>query len=68
MHKQLLAVRKACEITHTESLEGAPTQKTENGTVLLPPQMQNAYYVLVAIKLETLDELAKNANEDIRNT
>ncbi|KAL8842390.1 MAG: hypothetical protein Q9170_000518 [Blastenia crenularia] len=50
VHKQLLAVRKASEITHTASIESVPTQKNED-----------------AIKLETLDELSKNANEDIRN-
>ncbi|KAI4173092.1 MAG: hypothetical protein LQ343_003202 [Gyalolechia ehrenbergii] len=49
-HKQLLAVRKACEITQAEPEEAVTTQKKED-----------------AIKIETLDELSRNANEEIRN-
>ncbi|KAL9604831.1 MAG: hypothetical protein Q9219_000279 [cf. Caloplaca sp. 3 TL-2023] len=50
VHRQLLAVRKACEITQPKSSDETSAKKTED-----------------AIKLETLDELSKNANQDIRN-
>ncbi|KAL8699427.1 MAG: hypothetical protein Q9224_001419 [Gallowayella concinna] len=49
IHKQLLSVKKACEIARTVVSECVSTQGTED-----------------AIKLETLDELSINANEEIR--
>ena len=68
VHKQLLAVRKACEISQTEISGNVPAQKTEDGTAsFFYFGFELLTQVLLAIKLETLDELAGNANEEIRN-
>ncbi|KAL8631535.1 hypothetical protein Q9189_002753 [Teloschistes chrysophthalmus] len=50
VHKQLLAVRKACEVTNKGPI--FPQSSSTTGD---------------ALKLETLDELSKNVNDDIRN-
>lgn len=36
VHRQLLAIRKACEITHTEPKVVVKNEKEEDGTVFLP--------------------------------
>lgn len=69
MHKQLLAVRTAREVTPTTPLAGAPAEVTEDGIMF---SFFSDFAILsdqdlTALKLETLEELSRNVNEEIRN-